>query len=383
MKRKRKSKASTEEAQPRIALFTDTYTEINGAAHTLRKVTEAMRELSVPIDVYTYGESESVEEIGSSRVFTFDHRLSRTYYEKLRFEIIPDFRVGERWRRGLAEVDYTVVHLATPGSMGLIGRTLARRANLPMVGTYHTHLAEYGALRSAKPLKNVMRQFGWDYLRWFYRPCSVVLSPTNGVNQDLIEHHFANELGVFTRGIDVKLFSDRKRRRQDPEVVCSYVGRLAPEKNVRQLPEIVNGLGVPLWVIGDGPERPWLEQELQKARFRGYLHGEDLAQTYADSDVLLFPSVTDTFGNVVLEAMASGVVPVVSNGPGPKDFVNHGVDAFVCEGPRAMKDAVRKLVDYPDLRMKMKRNARAFAERRDWRGAVEQLLQHYRAAVVR
>jgi glycosyltransferase involved in cell wall biosynthesis len=383
MKRKRSKRSETPETELRVALFTDTFTEINGAAHTLRKVAEALRERDIPLDIYTYGESESVESNGSVRVFTFDHRVSRTYYEDLRFEVMPDFRVGERWRKSVAEGGYTVVHLATPGSMGLIGRTLARRSNLPMVGTYHTHLAEYGALRTAKPLKNFMRQCGWDFLRWFYRPCSIVLSPTQGVNQDLIEHHFANELGVFTRGIDVKLFSDRKRRRQDSEVVCAYVGRLAPEKNVRQLPEIVNGLSVPLWVIGDGPERTWLETELAKAKFTGYLHGEDLAQTYADSDVLLFPSVTDTFGNVVLEAMASGVVPVVSNGPGPKDFVNHGVDAFVCDGPRAMKDAVRKLVEYPELRLNMKRSARAFAERRDWRAAVEQLIQHYRAAVVR
>ncbi len=371
------------DAAPRVALFTDTFFEINGAAHTLRKVAETMQDMSIPLDVYTYGEAEGVEERGSVRIFSFDHRFSRSYYERLRFELLPDFRIGDRWRKALTDVRYSVVHLATPGSMGLIGRNLAARAKLPMLGTYHTHLAEYGALRSAAPMRRMMRNIGWEFLRWFYTPCDQVLSPTDGVAKDLKVNGFNNKLGVFTRGIDVQLFSGNKRKRKDQQVVCSYVGRLAPEKNVRQLPEILNGLSVPIWVIGDGPERPWLEQELTGAKFTGYLHGEELAQTYADSDVLLFPSVTDTFGNVVLEAMASGVVPIVANGPGPRDFVNHEENAFVCEGPRAMREAVRKLVDSPDLRLRMKRNAREFAERRDWRGAVEQLVSHYQSAVAR
>lgn len=368
---------------PRVALFTDTFFEVNGAAHTLRKVADAFEAAGMQMDVYCYAEQRAVIDRGSVRVFAFDHRISNNYYEKLRFELVPDLRIGNTCRQRHREVNYSVIHLATPGSMGLAGRALATRKGLPMVGTYHTHLADYIAMRSFAPLYQMMRKSSWKFMRWFYSPCEWVLGPTEGVVDELRQQGFLNRLGVFTRGIDAHLYSTEKRTRTEERVVTSYVGRCAPEKNVRVLPEIVDGMDTDLWIIGDGPERPNLERKLKKARFMGYLFGDALACAYADSDVLLFPSTTDTFGNVVLEAMASGVVPIVSNGPGPSDYVTHGENAMICDGPTAMRDALKRLIHDRDLRFAMRRKARSFAEQRDWRRAVQGLIDVYTMSVTR
>lgn len=367
----------------RVALFTDTFFEVNGAAHTLRQVAATFRDQGAFLDVYTYGPKPEIVEDGTVRILCFDHMVASNYYEKLQFELVPDHRIGEHFRRQMKSAPYDVVHLATPGSMGIAGRSLARRRKLPVVGTYHTHLADYVALRSFRAVGRLMHQTCWRFMRWFYEPCASVLCPTQDVANELRDHGFRNQLGVFTRGVDTELFCDAKRQRHDGRVVASYVGRCAPEKNVDLIPVITQGVDADVWVVGDGPKRSLLEQLMPRAKFCGYLRGETLAQAYADSDVLLFPSVTDTFGNVVLEAMASGVVPIVAEGPGPSSYVTHGTNAMVCKGADAMRSALDKLTRDPDLRLRMRRAARSFAERRDWSSAVRGLMDTYHRVVGR
>lgn len=380
---KRRTVGRSLEEATSVALFTDTFVEVNGAAHTLRKVAEAFAAKGLNLDIYCYGEETGIEERGTVRIIRFDHRISSNYYEKLRFELVPDFSIGERFREALVDREYTVVHLATPGSMGLAGRTLAKRYGLPLVGTYHTHLADYVSLRSSRSVAHLMKQACWRFMRWFYMPCEWVLAPTEGVIRELQQNGFENRLGVFSRGIDINLYSVKKRKRRDSRIVTSYVGRCAPEKNVQYIGSIVEGVDTDLWVIGDGPERTNLEKQLRMARFTGYLHGEELATAYADSDILLFPSTTDTFGNVVLEAMASGVVPIVAAGRGPSDYVEHEVNAMVGDGPEGMRRSLRLLTENHELRNRMRINALQFAEKRDWVQAIEPLLNAYRSVAIR
>ena len=246
-----------------------------------------------------------------------------------------------------------------------------------MIGTYHTHLADYVSIRSSEPVKKIMKSACWKFMQWFYAPCKWVLCPTDGVAGELSNHGFRNDLGIFTRGIDTHLYSLDKRSRTDDAIITSYVGRCAPEKNVQALPEIMDGVDSDLWVIGDGPERPSLEKHLKRATFTGYLFGEELATAYANSEILLFPSVTDTFGNVVLEAMASNVVPIVAKGPGPSEYVTDGRNAMICDSPREMREALQHLLQNPDRLHAMRNEARAFAETRDWLKAVEDLVHYY------
>jgi glycosyltransferase involved in cell wall biosynthesis len=131
--------------------------------------------------------------------------------------------------------------------------------------------------------------------------------------------------------------------------------------------------------VGDGPERPFLQRSLPNAEFTGYLQGEELAKAYSQIDILVFPSLTDTFGNVVLEAMASGAVPVVLNAPGPRDFVESGLNAFVSSDVEEMRQHIQLLMSDPHLRQTMAENAVHFAQSRDWDAVFDRLVDDYRS----
>lgn len=361
-----------------VALFTDTYHEVNGVAKTFRRMASEFAKRGQRLHIFTYGPQEGKEDLGSVQVHTFRHQFSVGYYEKLRFEFWRNGGVMQAWRALHAAQPFQCVHIATPGSMGLMGRVVALRRQIPLLGSYHTHLAEYMAMRSWPLVAGPLRACTWSMLRWFYQPCRVVLTPTESTHRELQAAGFANRLDVFTRGIDTELFSPARRTRvASDRLRALYVGRIAIEKSVDQILGIVRGLDVEIELVGDGPERAAIQRDLPAATFHGYKLGEDLASIYANADVFLFPSRTDTFGNVVLEAMASGLVPVVADAPGPRDYVTHGKNALVCADVGAMRAALQDLQSRPDLRAELAEGARAFALRRDWCHAVDQLTGAY------
>ncbi len=366
---------------PRVALFTDTFTEVNGVAHTFNRMTEHFSRGGVGLDVFSYGESAGMRESGAVRVHLFDHKVSTGYYEKLRFELTNDVRVAREFRENHRRAPYSVVHLATPGSMGLVGRALALGSKIRVVGSYHTHFADYMAMRSMGALRSAVRKGVWSMMRWFYRPCDVVLCPTEGVVEELRSNGFRNRLGVFSRGIDTTAFSPARRSLgRDGRPTLLYVGRLAPEKSVGDLPKITAGLDARVVVVGDGPERGALERAMPGSEFLGYLKGDALARAYADADIFLFPSRTDTFANVVLEAMASGLVPVVPDASGPRDYVSNGVNAFVCRSVEEMRERTAMLVVNVGLRRDMAARAREFALDRSWGRVFDGLGEVYRGS---
>ena len=330
------------------------------------------------LHIFTYGERQGTEDLGSVQVHTFRHQFSVGYYEKLRFEFWRNGGVLQAWRAMHTTQPFRCIHIATPGSMGLMGRKVALRRQIPLLSSYHTHLADYIAMRSWPLFAGGLRERTWAMLRWFYRPCRVVLTPTQATHGELKAAGFGNTLDVFTRGIDTELFSpDRRTRDREGALRTLYVGRIAVEKSVEQIPAIVAGLDVETEMVGDGPERGGLERAMPQARFHGYQMGESLAEIYANADVFLFPSRTDTFGNVVLEAMASGLVPIVADAPGPRDYVTHGENALVCPDALSMRQAILDLQARPEWRAKLAGAARDFALGRDWRYAVEQLKGAY------
>lgn len=361
-----------------VALFTDTYHEVNGVAKTFRRMANEFAKRDQRLHIFTYGDQPGTEDLGSVQVHTFRHQFSVGYYEKLRFEFWRNGGVMQAWRAMHEAAPFRCIHIATPGSMGLMGRMVARNRGIPLLGSYHTHLADYIAMRSWPLVAGGLKARTWALLRWFYRPCRMVLTPTEATHLDLKAAGFANRLDVFTRGIDTDLFSPARRTRaHEARLRTLYVGRIAIEKSVEQIPEIVDGLDVETDLVGDGPERAMLQRKISAATFHGYQMGEDLAQIYANADVFLFPSRTDTFGNVVLEAMASGLVPIVADAPGPRDYVTHGENALVCSDLRGMREALQQLQARPEWRAQLAANARAFALSRDWRYAVDQLKGAY------
>jgi phosphatidylinositol alpha 1,6-mannosyltransferase len=203
------------------------------------------------------------------------------------------------------------------------------------------------------------------------------------------------DLHLWRRGVDLDLFDPRRRSTAvhdhwarasspgGPRVVVGYVGRLAKEKQVRRLQEVAHVPGVRLVVVGDGPERPWLEQHLPGAKFTGMLCGRELAQAFASLDVFVHPGAHETFCQTVQEAQASGVPVVAPASGGPLDLVAHGVSGLLydADDPRSLRRMVATAVGSESLRADLATAGRASVEGRSWAAAVDQLIASHYAPV--
>jgi glycosyltransferase involved in cell wall biosynthesis len=221
-----------------------------------------------------------------------------------------------------------------------------------------------------------------EILRQFYRRADHTMAPNN----ELIE--FARKLTgkpchLMSRGVDTQLFCPSRRKRVNNVLQIGYVGRLTTEKNVRFLVSLAHELQtqcqqhLEFVIVGEGSEGRWLRSNIQNARLPGVLRGEALANAYADMDLFVFPSLTDTFGNVVLEALASGVPAVVTNQGGPKFLVQSGVTGFVAANETEFIRSVSQLTNDPTLRSRMSFEAVKYAQTQSWDRVFESVWNVY------
>jgi len=217
-----------------------------------------------------------------------------------------------------------VIHIATEGPLGWTARRVCLREGLRFTTGFHTRFAEYAAARI--PLPGVL-SLGWQVLRHFHRPSQAVMVPTRSIALELERRGFSN-VKTWTRGVDRRLFKTYARDHLGlPRPIVLYAGRLAVEKGIDDFIALkVKGSKV---LVGDGPERSRLEKLAPEAHFLGFRHGEDYARTLAAADVMVFPSLTDTFGLVMLEAMACGTPVAAYNAPSPLDVVEDGVTGAI------------------------------------------------------
>jgi glycosyltransferase involved in cell wall biosynthesis len=324
----------------RIAIVTDAWSpQVNGVVRTLTRTVEVLADL---------GEEPVV--IGPDRFRT----LPLPSYPEIRVVVFPGRRVG----RLLEELRPAAVHVATEGPLGLAARAWCRRTGRGFTTSYHTRFPEYLRLRAPVPVA-----WSYAYLRWFHRPATRTLVATPSMATELSARGFRH-LAPWGRGVDLDLFRLRdKGFLQDARPIYAYVGRVAVEKSVEDF------LAAPIlgtkYVIGDGPALPTLRRRYPEARFTGYRVGEDLARHVAAADVMVFPSRTDTFGLVLLEAMACGVPVAAYPVPGPLDLVRNGENGWLDEDLAAA--ASKALAVDPG-------RCRRFAERFSWRQAGEQFL---------
>lgn len=299
-----------------------------------------------------------------------------------------------RWRQYLRRVRQDrvdVLHLTTPGPMGLTALWVAAQTGLPMVGSFHTDLAAYTELLSGSPR---LGQWMREYMRWLYGRCQRVLVPSDATRALLVAAKSpADRLDLWTRGVDTNLFSPSRRsarlRRDwhasDRRPALLYVGRLSREKGLDLMPGLSQGLRVlgldhQLVFTGDGPMYRELRQRCPDAMFTGALGREAVAEVFASADVFVFPSCTDTAGNVVLEAQASGLPVVVSAVGGPRENMQPGRTGLVCneQATAAWVGAVASLLGSASVRDAMGRAARHYAQSRRWDVALEPLYRAYR-----
>ena len=238
--------------------------------------------------------------------------------------------------REIADIEPQALHIATEGPLGWAARRVCRREGLNFTTGFHTRFAEYAAARL--PLPGVLG-LGWNILRRFHAPSRNVMVPTNSVGNVLLQRGFAN-VKVWTRGVDRAVFRDFPRDHLDlPRPIVLYAGRLSVEKGIDDFMALdVKGSKV---LVGDGPERQRLQRLYPQAHFLGFRHGEDYARTLAAADVMVFPSRTDTFGLVMLEAMACGTPVAAYDAPSPLDVVDHGITGCIAD---RLEDAVAEAI---------------------------------------
>jgi glycosyltransferase involved in cell wall biosynthesis len=291
--------------------------------------------------------------------------------------------------------DFTHIHSATPGPIGLAGLFIARALKLPIYGTYHTALPQYVRLLTED---TAMEDVMWRYALWYYNQMNVVFVPSEATAEELVSRGLpGSKVRFYPRGIDVGRFHPSKRngffkRRfdlQPGEVKLLYVGRISKEKNLPFLVEVIKQVtsrmpGARFVLVGEGPYLEEMKTALIgcPVTFTGYLEGDDLAQAYASSDVFVFPSATDTFGNVVLEAQASGIPAVVTDQGGPKENVIPGKTGFVvpAKDVDGFVKAILDLGNNPARRKEMGEHAWRYMENRSFESAYIQLWETYRAA---
>lgn len=377
----------------RPAFLPDTFHEVNGVAHTSRQFQLFARQQKIPfLSVYP-GPLTEVTTDGA--VTTMQLRRG---FAKIGLDANLDYdpllvRYAGRVMRQLKDFGAQVIHITGPGDMGLLGAYISWRLRLPLVISWHTSLHEYAGRRLERALaflgRRTSRRVGsWaerrslDILAWFYKRANVVLAP----NQELVKM-MADMTGrpsfLMSRGVDTELFSPERRKRTNRTFRIGYVGRLTTEKNVRFLAELGRTLitlgrtDFEFMIVGQGRETEWLRRNVPNVILTGVLRGERLAEAYAGMDLFVFPSATDTFGNVVVEALASGVPAVVTAEGGPKFLVQHGITGCVAPSDWDFISACNTIMSNETLRRNMRQAARQYACGLSWNRVFEHVFQAY------
>ncbi len=370
----------------RVAHFTDTFDDVNGVAHTLRQQLAAARVLGKDYTVVVCNADLKQQREGV-KAFKPIGAMALPEYPEISLLVPPLLKVVEFIHDG----GYTHLHLATPGPVGLAGLAAAKLLGLPVSGTYHTSFPQYAkALTDDSYAEDMM----WKLMQWFYGQMDHVYVPSQATGNELIEHGIpAAKIRIYPRGVDVERFTPAKRNGAlktygiaQGETAFLYVGRVSREKNLHILTEayqalLAKGLRPRLVITGDGPYRAEMQAALADtpAVFTGYLDGDDLCAVYASCDALVFPSATDTFGNVVLEAQASGVPVIVTDQGGPaENMLNNETGIKVpANDPAALASAMAALATDTAARENMGRAARTYIEQRAFAKAFEKLYDLY------
>jgi phosphatidylinositol alpha 1,6-mannosyltransferase len=386
---------------PRVAYLPDSFHEVNGVAHTSRNfVTYAERHGLPFLCVRAGGRAKAFEQVGELRTLELGRSRGSVRMEKdLEFDTLFWRHVGTI-RRELERFRPDVIHITGPSELGMFGAYFAWEMGVPLAASWHTNVHEYAARRMGWLTRHLSARHGAATERgvegstlWatsqFYKLAKVLFAPNDELC-GMLEKTTGRPCFLMQRGVDTELFSPLHRTRDegDRTLVLGYVGRLSVEKNVALLARVERELvamdvaGVRFLVVGHGSEEAALRKELAQAEFAGVLRGTALAVAYANMDMLVFPSHTDTFGNVVLEALASGVPAVVTPDGGPKYIVRDQETGFVT-GDDNFAGAVAELVRDRARLEQMRLSARKYALGCSWDAVFDRVYAGYQTALVR
>ena len=377
------------EQGPRVAFFPDSFHEVNGVANTARHFQEFARGRGFPFLCVRAGQHlRPLDATGD--VWTLElprSSLSIPLEKDLSFD--PAY-----WRHlpnitdALERFHPDLIHITGPSEMGILGAHLARHYNLPLAASWHTNLHEYAARRSnwllrllppdySIPIGQTIEDLALVVAMDFYSSADLLFAPNLELCR-MLKRETGHPCYLMPRGVDSVLFHPGKRSRldNDRDFVLGYVGRLSVEKNVALLTNVQRELEAMgnrdfrFLIVGAGAEEEYLRKHLPRAEFAGVLNGEALAAAYANMDLFIFPSHTDTFGNVVLEALASGVPAIVTPDGGPCTIIRDGVTGRIAPDAE-FSNAIADLIAQPILHDAMRRVARSYALKTSWDSVFE------------
>ncbi|MBZ5488854.1 glycosyltransferase family 1 protein [Halomonas aquamarina] len=370
----------------RLCIVSETWApEINGVAHTLSRLHQELFRQEVCVDVIRPRPRTTAQAVNVGQELQVN-RCAMPGYTDVQVGLTRPSTLRRFWR----EHRPNVVYLATQGPLGWAARQAARRLNIPLVAGWHTNFDHYCHDYGVPWLAAATRR----YLRYFHNGCELTLVPTHLQAQTLREQGIHN-VHVMARGIEGERFSPDHRDmalRQQWGVslhqpVAIYVGRLALEKNLTLLQETLQAMrevrpDMAQVIVGDGPARAQLEKALPEAHFTGFVEKEELARYYASADLFIFPSLSETWGNVVAEAMASGLAVVAYRHAASAELIESGQNGITVapEDSDAFQQAAVELCQHPADYARLGRVARLRALEQSWAGIADQFLQYLHQA---
>ena len=377
---------AAETNQVRVGHFTDTFYDTNGVALTIQQQVEVALRNGKPLQVITCTEEPDA------------HPGVKTFKPVGTYEL-PEYRSQKLFYPPLLEMlrycyeqGFTRIHSATPGPIGLAALAIARILKIPLCGTYHTQLPQYAQLLTGD---EAMEELTWKFVIWYYDQMDLIYAPSESTRQELVARGIpADKVALYPRGVDVERFTPKMRngffqRRYGVEAGTTllYVGRVSKEKNLHILAEAYSRIRehhpqAHLVVVGEGPYMDDMRRQLRRhpCTFTGTLMDADLVKAYASADLFVFPSTTDTFGNVILEAQACGLPVVVSDQGGPRENMLPGKTGLEVAGndSAALAAALHRLLANPQVRRGMGLAARRYMEARSFDAAFLETWESYK-----
>lgn len=383
----------------RVAYFPDSFHEVNGVAHTSRHFEAFARRRNLPFLCVRAGDREPAL-IQDGNVWTLE--LPRGV---LSFALEKDLRFDPAFLRHIPLIEDALdrfrpdlIHITGPSEVGMIGAGLAWNINLPLAASWHTNVHEYAGRRSewflrflskaqAEATEQTIEDITMSAAAAFYKAAQLLFAPNLELCSQL-EKATGRPCYLMPRGVDAGLFHPSRRNRPpgDRDQILGFVGRLSVEKNVALLVRIQEELeqlghhSFHFLIVGHGAEQDWLRERLPRAEFAGVLRGDALSEAYANMDLFVFPSHTDTFGNVVLEALASGVPAIVTPDGGPRTIVRDGETGRIVPDDE-FAAAISAILRDPAAHTRMREAARAYALTASWDSVFEGVYSAYAAVL--
>ena len=369
----------------RIALFTETFLpKVDGIVTRLKHTVEHLQRQGDQVLVFC--PEGGMTEYKGAKIFGVTG-FPLPLYPELKMAL-PRPAIGEE----LEAFRPDLVHVVNPAILGLGGIYFAKAANIPLVASYHTHLPKYLAHYGLGMLEGVL----WEMLKMAHNQASLNLCTSTAMVEELTSHGIEH-CDLWQRGVDTESFHpdlssramrDRLSQGHPDDPLLIYVGRLSAEKGIDRIKPVLEAIPhARLALVGDGPYREELETPLADlpVNFVGYLQGTDLGSAYASADAFVFPSLTETLGLVVLEAMAAGCPVIAANAGGIPDIVTDGENGFLFDPAQdnGAIEATQRLLANQLEREKLRRRARQEAERWGWAAATRQLQDYYRQVLDR